>query len=737
MQAWRCGMFVNFKGVPSPVRSEVPRSSASVAHAGLCAMALQWGMVSRRCEGASSTLLWLDAEVCGVAARLHLLDAVGVVAAAAAAADATDTAGGRCAAASMQLVDGLQALLGPRLLQGGPQGDHSREVQVADHGRKWSGPIWPCRRSVFLETDNRSREALQDLPHWPSKAYAFRTRGASHLSEQRRQAVGRVICGPVLACTCCCAGCCEAALLVELLSAALAPLLEHLQAWLAHGLLDDPCREFFIVAGTPTFPTILTIMRTQMCIDGQLLEATHPVQDVRYFCRIAVVPLTAVDSVIIGHMRMCMHTGADVQVDSPDFWRSGYHARGSSDSGGTAAPPFMLPFLDGIVAAGKARVLLRHEQATAAAPPAAAGFEHGLTAPAAGPATGGSQRAERGLSQLCQERLKAAVLAQLQAARSGSSGKLGAPFGTAAGGAQGYPAARMRAAAAAHCLAPALSEPVGHSVAAAQSGTAATEISNQTNAVAGCWPQPASSWSASLQQVTACLPPLLLPPPVHNLHLPYLTTLTILHMSRFTQSSSQQIPEAYTAAILAASCVARIFKDHLARGGIRFLGGISSWYVGIALMALSHTQRIETLAKSGWEDVKVLQQALSNLATEWPSAAVFVKGFERLRLFDQPASKLGQDAFNSLYQNTPDESTSPTLSDGDVFSGIDWVRYFPFATAQTSSLARILLAKHQTDLWADISWLGDPSSHLQTFFDSSEMYFDVMGHSWEPTGEGH
>ena len=216
---------------------------------------------------------------------------------------------------------------------------------------------------------------------------------------------------------------------------------------------------------------------------------------------------------------------------------------------------------------------------------------------------------------------------------------------------------------------------------------------------------------------------------VHNLHLPYLTTLTILHMSRFTQSSSQQIPEAYTAAILAASCVARIFKDYLARGGIRFLGGISSWYVGIALMALSHTQRIETLAKSGWEDVKVLQQALSNLATEWPSAAVFVKGFERLRLFDQPASKLGQDAFNSLYQNTPDESTSPTLSDGDVFSGIDWVRYFPFATAQTSSLARILLAKHQTDLWADISWLGDPSSHLQTFFDSSEMYFDVMGHS--------
>lgn len=37
---------------------------------------------------------------------------------------------------------------------------------------------------------------------------------------------------------------------MELLSAALAPLLEHLQAWLAHGLVNDPCREFCIVAGT-------------------------------------------------------------------------------------------------------------------------------------------------------------------------------------------------------------------------------------------------------------------------------------------------------------------------------------------------------------------------------------------------------------------------------------------------------------------------------------------------------
>lgn len=38
-------------------------------------------------------------------------------------------------------------------------------------------------------------------------------------------------------------------MLIELLSAALAPLLTHLQHWLADGVLDDPCSEFFIMAG--------------------------------------------------------------------------------------------------------------------------------------------------------------------------------------------------------------------------------------------------------------------------------------------------------------------------------------------------------------------------------------------------------------------------------------------------------------------------------------------------------
>lgn len=42
---------------------------------------------------------------------------------------------------------------------------------------------------------------------------------------------------------------CEAAAVLELLAAALAPLLGHLQAWLAAGVLDDPCAEFLVAAG--------------------------------------------------------------------------------------------------------------------------------------------------------------------------------------------------------------------------------------------------------------------------------------------------------------------------------------------------------------------------------------------------------------------------------------------------------------------------------------------------------
>ncbi|KAH8429226.1 fungal specific transcription factor domain-containing protein [Aspergillus melleus] len=93
---------------------------------------------------------------------------------------------------------------------------------------------------------------------------------------------------------------------------------------------------------------------------------------------------------------------------------------------------------------------------------------------------------------------------------------------------------------------------------------------------------------------------------VHQLHLPYLATIIVLHLSQ----STKPLPRAYPAAILAASCIARILKDCLARGRIRYLMGISCWYCGMAMLALLHARRIPHLAKCAEEDVRIVLLAL-------------------------------------------------------------------------------------------------------------------------------
>lgn len=133
--------------------------------------------MSRRCGGASSTtLLWLTAEIRGVAARMQLLDAVGVVAAAAAASSATNKAGGRCAAASAQLIDGLQAMLGPRLLQGGPQGDHSRRSRLSIMVGGDQALIYLVDQCLH-EALNASHKTLGVLLAGPQETLAIQTRG--------------------------------------------------------------------------------------------------------------------------------------------------------------------------------------------------------------------------------------------------------------------------------------------------------------------------------------------------------------------------------------------------------------------------------------------------------------------------------------------------------------------------------------------------------------------------------
>lgn len=200
---------------------------------------------------------------------------------------------------------------------------------------------------------------------------------------------------------------------------------------------------------------------------------------------------------------------------------------------------------------------------------------------------------------------------------------------------------------------------------------------------------------------------------VHGLHLPYLTTLIIMHMNH----SSSPLPEARTAAVLAASCIARIFRDFLARGDLCFLGAIGSWYCAMAILALLQTRRMDNLSAAGKEDIRVLHVALDTLGTMWPSAAVFIKGFERLGCFHEGANGSREHDLDPLTTTIGHESMTE-LGTQDIPFEVDWTEYFPYITADTSPLAGILLSAHDTQLWTDFSWLQDSALQLQGLFDS-------------------
>ncbi|KAK5022308.1 hypothetical protein LTS07_010184 [Exophiala sideris] len=261
---------------------------------------------------------------------------------------------------------------------------------------------------------------------------------------------------------------------------------------------------------------------------------------------------------------------------------------------------------------------------------------------------------------------------------------------------------------------------------------------------------------------------------VLKLHLPYLTTVTILHLNWSYQHPSQPWPEAYTAAVLSASCVTRIFKNLLARGKIRFLGAIACWYVSTAIVALLHTQRIETLAGPGANDIRVLRLALNELANLWPTTAIFVKGFDRLGAFEQLANAPGggdgrqQQGSQQQGENPPrmaqmqqvpqvqqsgvqritppvgvhlpsnDNPPLPSSSMVDVHlqwpHGIEWQSYFPHVTTRTCGLAEVLLSEqHQPpgDVWSGLSllsWFGlgdtEAPAQFQNLFDPTDTMFD-------------
>ncbi|KIX99002.1 uncharacterized protein Z520_05463 [Fonsecaea multimorphosa CBS 102226] len=195
---------------------------------------------------------------------------------------------------------------------------------------------------------------------------------------------------------------------------------------------------------------------------------------------------------------------------------------------------------------------------------------------------------------------------------------------------------------------------------------------------------------------------------VHQLHLPYLSAITLLYMS----ASTQPLPKAYGAAVLSASCVARIFEDLLARGSVAFLPGVAGWYISIAILALLHARRIESLKAAANAQIDILFLALREMSHLWHSSRMFLLGFEKL------LSGLNPDTSSASPQvaggGNPPQALD--LNELDIADGIDYHDFFPSATPETTQLFSVLFTHHPPSIFVEAEWTNDLSLQLQTMF---------------------
>lgn len=206
---------------------------------------------------------------------------------------------------------------------------------------------------------------------------------------------------------------------------------------------------------------------------------------------------------------------------------------------------------------------------------------------------------------------------------------------------------------------------------------------------------------------------------VHQLHLPYLAVIVVLHLTR----SAQSLPQVLPPATLAGSCIARILKDVLIRSEARFLMPITCWYTGMGFIALLPASRSEHLKDGANADLEILVLAIKQLKTMWGTAGVFEQTFDRLRGTNRILTP--EDFPNRHLSN--DQSTRALHSEEQVLqSGVDWMDYFPFVTPQTSIVAEKLLAQKNTDFvfWTGLDESLDAIPNYQDFMEGLDGWVD-------------
>lgn len=221
-------------------------------------------------------------------------------------------------------------------------------------------------------------------------------------------------------------------------------------------------------------------------------------------------------------------------------------------------------------------------------------------------------------------------------------------------------------------------------------------------------PSPLSPLAEELGEWIRCLPPRIridlasryvstFDKDAYQMHIPYLASVIVLNLTHGSEPSA--LPVAVPPAIFAASCVARIFKDILAKGDTRFLMPITSWYCGVSFIALVSASRDPVLGDAVKADLEIITLMCDQLRRMWASAQVIYGGFERLRAAAERESEAAsnQPAATSLtspYANTTGGSLDGPSPNAGIF---DWICYFPFATKETSRTVELLLEMREND----------------------------------------
>ncbi|KFY99887.1 hypothetical protein V498_00454 [Pseudogymnoascus sp. VKM F-4517 (FW-2822)] len=223
---------------------------------------------------------------------------------------------------------------------------------------------------------------------------------------------------------------------------------------------------------------------------------------------------------------------------------------------------------------------------------------------------------------------------------------------------------------------------------------------------------------------------------VHQLHLPYLTVITILHLKR----SAYSLPQALPPAILAASCTARILRDILSRGSARFLMAITCWYSGTAFIALLQACHVDHLSRDANKDLDTLVQTVKQLQTMWASANVLVDGFDRLRNQSNTTVTSATGVFKPRMptndhplspNNTLGTPIAPRISSTHVDKigmgmpdedNFDWMAFFPFVTSSTNGIAEKLLSERANGS----ATRGFPSPSNELFHENIMMQYQDL-----------